>query len=198
MPNFNLENYVPVNQRLAQFYTDSPEGRVVTSVIEHHRESGFVMVRAEIYKTADAAIPAATGHAFEERAVGYVNATSYVENAETSAVGRALALLGYSIDKGIASREEIEKVERYETAGMNVVPMPNHNVAAGLKDLATAKQLGMIRSIAKDAGVDPEAEAMDMLNCSLCDLSKKAASGLIDHLLKVAKHTAKKPVKQAV
>ncbi len=93
--NPRFENYVPVSER-----------------IEHDRESGFVLVRAEVYRLSDDALPAATGHAFEVRSEGYVNKTSYIENAETSAVGRALALLGYEIKRGVASREEMQKVER--------------------------------------------------------------------------------------
>lgn len=112
MANFNLDNYVPVNARLSNFYLSNPAGRVQTSIVEHDRESGFVMVRAEIFRDAVDTIPAATGHAFEERGVGHVNKTSYIENCETSAVGRALALLGYEIAKSIASRQEMEKVER--------------------------------------------------------------------------------------
>lgn len=116
MPNPNVQdrlaNYVPVNERLEQFYSDHPEGRVLTSVLEHSAEQGFILMRAETYRNQDDALPAATGHAFENRSEGYVNKTSYIENCETSAVGRALALMGYEIKRGIASREEMEKVER--------------------------------------------------------------------------------------
>lgn len=107
-----LANYVPVNERLEQFYSDHSEGRVLTTVLEHSAVDGFILMRAEIYRSQDDALPAATGHAFENRSEGYVNKTSYIENCETSAVGRALALMGYEIKRGIASREEMQKVER--------------------------------------------------------------------------------------
>lgn len=112
MPKFELVNYVPVHKRLSSFYADYPEGRVSTKIVEHDRESGYVLVKAEVFKDIASTEPAATGHAFEERAASFVNRTSYIENAETSAVGRALALMGYEINKGLASREEMEKVER--------------------------------------------------------------------------------------
>lgn len=105
-------DYVPVSERLEHFYKDYPSGRVLTSIVEHDAEHGFVLIRAEIYRQHDDAMPAATGHAFENRSEGYVNKTSYIENCETSATGRALALLGYEIKRGIASREEMEKTER--------------------------------------------------------------------------------------
>jgi len=71
------------------------------------------VIKASVYRTLLADHPASTGHAFEERSAGYVNKTSYIENCESSAVGRSLALMGYEITRGIASREEIQKVERF-------------------------------------------------------------------------------------
>ncbi|HVG30577.1 MAG TPA: hypothetical protein VM864_12795 [Pyrinomonadaceae bacterium] len=112
-----FEDYVPVAERLEKFYQTFPEGRVTTSIVEHSSESGFVLMRAEVYRSADDAAPAATGHAFEVRGESYVNKTSYVENAETSAVGRALALLGFEVKRGIASREELQKTARMQPAG---------------------------------------------------------------------------------
>jgi hypothetical protein len=104
-----FEDYVPVAERLEKFYAAYPEGRVLTAIVEHDREAGFILMRAEVYRNADDAQPAATGHAFEIRSEGYVQKTSYVEVCETSSVGRALALLGFEVKRGIASREEIEK-----------------------------------------------------------------------------------------
>lgn len=120
MPSFDLNNYVPVHNRLSSFYADNPTGRIQTTIIEHDRESGFVLVKAEIYRDAADTVPVATGHAFEERGQGHVNRTSYIENCETSATGRALALMGYSIDRGIASREEMQKVQRMNAAAPKV------------------------------------------------------------------------------
>jgi hypothetical protein len=104
-----FEDYVPVAERLERFYERFPDGRVITHIIEHNMETGFVLMRAEVYRNADDAQPAATGHAFEVRSEGYVQKTSYIEVCETSSVGRALALLGFEVKRGIASREEIEK-----------------------------------------------------------------------------------------
>lgn len=109
---FNLDDYVMVKDRVTKFYQKYPTGRIITQVIEHDRETGFVMIKAEIFRFFDEAVPASTGHAYELKAEGYVNKTSYVENCETSAVGRALGLLSFEITGSIASREEMEKVER--------------------------------------------------------------------------------------
>lgn len=110
--NDRFEDYVPVAERLEKFYERFPDGRVITHIIEHNLESGFVLMRAEVYRSPDDAQPAATGHAFEVRGESYVNKTSYIENCETGAVGRALALLGFEVKRGIASREELEKTAR--------------------------------------------------------------------------------------
>ena len=111
-----FEDYVPVAERLERFYERYPEGRICTSIVQHDLETGFVLMRAEVYRTPDDAQPAATGHAFEVRGESYVNKTSYVENAETSSVGRALAMLGFEVKRGIASREELQKTARMQPA----------------------------------------------------------------------------------
>jgi len=113
--NDRFEDYVPVAERLERFYEKFPDGRVITHIIEHNSESGFVLMRAEVYRSPDDAQPAATGHAFEVRGESYVNKTSYIENCETGSVGRALALLGFEVKRGIASREELEKTSRMTT-----------------------------------------------------------------------------------
>jgi hypothetical protein len=56
------------------------------------------------------------------------------------------------------------------------------SVAKTLGDLITSKQLGMIRSIARDADIDAAKECGNLLKCSVTELSKRAASEFIDHL----------------
>ena len=73
-------------------------------------------MRAEVFRESDDAMPAATGHAYELRSAGHVQQGSYVEVGETSAVGRALALLGFEVRRGIASREEVERGARKQQA----------------------------------------------------------------------------------
>ncbi|HJQ32771.1 MAG TPA: hypothetical protein VJ866_11355 [Pyrinomonadaceae bacterium] len=104
---FNPDEYITVSERIEKFYAKFPQGRILTSIIEHNAETGFVLVRAEVYREPDDTLPAATGHAYELRSAGHVQAGSYVEVGETSAVGRALALLGFEVRRGVASREEV-------------------------------------------------------------------------------------------
>lgn len=116
MANFDLSKYIPVHARIAEFYEKYPDGRIVTEIIKLNEDSGFVCIKAGAYRNRDDVEPSSTGHAFEIRGQGYVNTTSFIENGETSAVGRALANLGFKIDNGIASREEMQKVERMTEA----------------------------------------------------------------------------------
>jgi hypothetical protein len=107
-----MQDYVTVAERIEKFYERFPDGRIVTHIIEHDAERGFILMRAEIYRHPDDAQPSATGHAYEYRDGGYVQKTSYIEVGETSAVGRALALCGFEVKRGIASREDMEKQTR--------------------------------------------------------------------------------------
>ncbi|HST24108.1 MAG TPA: hypothetical protein VLR90_23600 [Blastocatellia bacterium] len=107
-----VQDYVTVAERIEKFYQRHENGRIVTHIVEHDAERGFILMRAEIYRSADDALPAATGHAYEFKSEGYVQRTSYIEVCETSAVGRALAMAGFEVRRGIASREEMEKAAR--------------------------------------------------------------------------------------
>jgi pyruvate/2-oxoglutarate dehydrogenase complex dihydrolipoamide acyltransferase (E2) component len=104
---FNPDEYITVSERIEKFYAKFPQGRIITTIIEHSAETGFILMRAEVYREPDDELPAATGHAYELRSAGHVQAGSYVEVCETSSVGRALALLGFEVRRGVASREEV-------------------------------------------------------------------------------------------
>lgn len=107
-----IQDYITVAERIEKFYERYPEGRIITHIVEHDAERGFILMRAEIYRSADDAHPSATGHAYEMKSEGYVQRTSYIEVCETSTVGRALAMAGFEVKRGIASREEMEKSAR--------------------------------------------------------------------------------------
>lgn len=101
---FNLDEYVTVNERIMKFYEKYPEGRIVTEIISW--QDGVIVMKATVYRDSNN-IPAATGHAYEKEGSSFINQTSALENAESSATGRALAMLGFEIKKSIASYEEV-------------------------------------------------------------------------------------------
>ncbi|MGB8509946.1 MAG: hypothetical protein WCD76_16330, partial [Pyrinomonadaceae bacterium] len=127
---FNPDEYVTVNERVEKFHAKYPNGKLLTAIIEHNAETGFVLMRAEAYREAGDEMPAATGHAYEYKSSGGPQASSYVEVCETSAVGRALALLGFEVKRGIASREEMEKAARRQNAAPATNAAPSTTNAA--------------------------------------------------------------------
>jgi len=119
---FNPDEYITVSERIEKFYARFPQGRIVTTIIEHSAETGFILMRAEVYREPDDSLPAATGHAYELRSAGHVQAGSYVEVCETSSVGRALALLGFEVRRGVASREEVIRGAKKQQAAAGSAP----------------------------------------------------------------------------
>lgn len=104
---FNLDDYEPVAERIDKFWLEFPDGRIITE-LTHFDEKRFI-VKSSIWK-AQAEEPAATGYAEELVGSTPVNKTSALENCETSAIGRALANLGYASKAQRPSREEMVKV----------------------------------------------------------------------------------------
>ena len=105
---FNLEDYETVEERLIKFWKDHEDGQIHTRLLEH-TTSRFI-VEASIYRTEADARPWTTGLAEETVQGRGVNATSALENCETSAIGRALANAGDATKGKRASREEMTKV----------------------------------------------------------------------------------------
>ena len=102
---FNIDDYIEVKDRVKQLKKDYPESVIQTDVIE--LTDTRVTIKAFIYLDNEGKKPT-TGHSY----MNIPGTTSFtrgseLENAETSAVGRAIANLGYAIDKSIASRDEV-------------------------------------------------------------------------------------------
>ena len=105
---FNLEDYETVEERLVKFWKDNPNGQIHTKLLDS--ASGRFIVEAAIFRSGDDIRPWSTGLAEETIQGRGVNATSALENCETSAIGRALANAGYATKGKRASREEMTKV----------------------------------------------------------------------------------------
>ncbi len=101
-------NYETVEERLVKFWKDNPNGQIHTKLLDS--ASGRFIVEAAIFRSGDDIRPWSTGLAEETIQGRGVNATSALENCETSAIGRALANAGYATKGKRASREEMTKV----------------------------------------------------------------------------------------
>lgn len=96
--------YVLVSDRVLYFNETYPDGQITTEMLSAP-DATHVVVKA----TVSTGKQTFTGHAQEVVGEGYINKTSALENAETSAVGRALALMGIGVIDSIASVDEIHK-----------------------------------------------------------------------------------------
>lgn len=116
---FNLQDYETVETRLNKFIKDFPDFRISTE-LESFANDRFI-VKAYIYRTYLDAVAFSTGLAEEKITDRGVNSTSALENCETSAIGRALANAGYATKGNRASREEMDKVQRFSKPATNKV-----------------------------------------------------------------------------
>lgn len=95
--------YAEVNQRIKAFRMVYPTGTIQTEMLSN--ENGVCIFKATV---GSENIILGTGTAYEKENSSFINKTSYIENCETSAVGRALGMAGFGIDTSIASAEEVQ------------------------------------------------------------------------------------------
>lgn len=104
--DFDASTYVKVNERLKQFRDQYPNGSIIT---ERVRENGGVIYRAIIFRDINDCKPASTGHAYLPDTMKGEKVEEY---CETVSLGRGLAILGFKVEKSIASAEEMQQFER--------------------------------------------------------------------------------------
>jgi hypothetical protein len=151
MAHFDLSLYETVAQRLERWWTAYPDGRIVTSI--HHYDGSTVIFKAEGYIGRNFDLHGielgfgrliATGYAEEVFGNSPVNKTSFLENCETSAIGRMISNspIGHTGER--ASSTEMEKVNRINSAPAQ----PDSHGSA------TPKQIGFLKSLARGKGWD--------------------------------------------
>lgn len=100
------KEYAEVNQRIKAFRMIYPTGTIETNLVSN--ENGVCIFKAMVgFFDGENLIVLGTGTAYEKEGSSFINKTSYIENCETSAVGRALGMAGFGIDTSIASFEEV-------------------------------------------------------------------------------------------
>lgn len=104
------KDYAEVNQRVKAFRMCFPNGSITTEILKC--ENGVVVMKATAQDEDGKVL--GTGLAYEKEDSSFINKQSYIENCETSAVGRALGMCGFGIDVSVASSEEIENANANE------------------------------------------------------------------------------------
>lgn len=137
--------YVMVNTRVNAFREIEPSGGISTDIISH--ENGVVVIKATI--TDEDGKVLSTGIASEKEGSSFVNKTSYIENCETSAVGRALGFLGIGIDDSMASAEEVANAMLQQ----NKEQSPEEQFPQ-LKVTASDREIQNFKDVCEEYGLD--------------------------------------------
>lgn len=164
-------------------YVDYVEWHTVADILDEHASDWSHTIRdikqfGDIF-TVTVAITI-DGVTREGIGTGTAETELGIKKAEHDALKRAAVKFGIARD---LYKKESDTIERE-----GAVPPPQNDgfpsnpIARSLSDLVTAKQLGMIRAISREIGVDPDVECQNVMSCKTDELSKKAASGLIQHL----------------
>ena len=150
------KQYVPVNQRILGFWEFCPigselSGAIITEILKD--DGKRCDVKASVYIGGTLI---STGHAFEFHDAGMVNKTSYVENAETSAIGRALGVLGIGCTESLASAEEMQNALAHQE---NLNAGAQRDTAPQIDDYTKAKQRlwSAAKAFATLQGMEPKA-----------------------------------------
>ena len=134
--DFKGKGYAQVNERVKAFRMVCPNGSITTEIVS--MEDGVVTMRATVLEEDGTVL--ATGYAQEKESSSYINKTSYIENCETSAVGRALGFAGIGIDGSMASADELANALNNQNKG----------------EYITKKEQTILINTIKGAGLDVE------------------------------------------
>ena len=145
--NIRGKQYVEVNERIKFFRQEDEYKNWTISTEFTALDSEMCVCKAIIADTNQRVV--ATGHAHEERSGSHINKTSYVENCETSAIGRALAMMGIGIDTSIASANEVNDAIAKQSADSSA-PVDNiMDKAVGYIKTSTDKRKAFDSVVAK-------------------------------------------------
>lgn len=139
--NIKGKDYVMVNERLMAFREEHPDYSLVSELV--HYDENSCIIKASVID--EKGVVRATGYAQEDKSSSMINKTSFIENCETSAWGRALGNFGYGIGSSIASAEEVS---------MAIAKQEMEEIVGGAFVLKSGKYDG--KTIQQVYEIDPE------------------------------------------
>lgn len=160
------KGYIEVNQRIKAFRQVYPTGTISTEILS--LDNGVVMMKATVLD--DDGKTLATGLAYEKESSSFINKTSFIENCETSAIGRALGFCGFGIDSSVASAEEVENA------------MLNQGNQGNQERKASPKQVALLEKIYQGENMEKLLKYNNLEK--LEDMSMTKASELISKNMK--------------
>lgn len=180
--NIKGRQYAEVNQRIKAFRMVYPEGFIISEIDQLVDGLCIFRARVGVYEVfADGAVKErvlGTGTAYEKEGSSQINRTSYIENCETSAIGRALGMAGFGIDTSVASAEEVENaIHQQEQEAPVEITRDN------MGDPMTVAQKNKIFRELDRAGFTRDVIEQN-IGKSIDELSKIEASNLIERLMK--------------
>lgn len=190
--NIKGKDYVMVNERIKELKRLYPDYSIVTEI--EHLEDKMCVVKAMILDAEGN--PKATGHAYEREGSTPINRTSFIENAETSAVGRAIGFMNIGIDTSICSAEELaiaisqqETPEQIAERKLNgeAVELPTGEDFAKAMKSASSQQITMIKTICERIGQPTDNICKKYRVKELGDLSPEQATEIIEKLKEAKK-----------
>ena len=156
--------YAEVNQRIKAFRMVYPDGFITTEITSLKDGVCVFTARVGYYDNWEPYV-IGMGTAYEKEGSSFINQTSYIENCETSAVGRALGMAGFGIDMSVASYEEVANAQLNQGERLATPKQVEY-----LKKLYTGEKLEKLLQI---NGID-----------KLEDMPMTKASNLIDKITK--------------
>lgn len=144
------KDYAEVNQRIKAFRMVYPTGTIETELVSN--ENGVCVFKTTVgYFNELGFVVLATGTAYEREDSSFINKTSYIENCETSSVGRALGIAGFGIDTSVASAEEVQNAIKNQgepTATPNQIEiLKQYYTGDNLNKLLSANKVTRIEDI---------------------------------------------------
>lgn len=184
------KKYVLVSDRVIYFNEKYPNGRIRTKIVKD--DDAQYIVRATVTPDVDNKFRTFNGFAQEVIGKGFVNSTSALENAETSAVGRALAMMGIGVIDSIASIDEINKAtNRNKTKEEKFEEELENDIKEEKKENPiTEEQKGKIKGLLLELGRKPEyleEQIGKKINDLGLDEANKIIKGMVSKLLKKGK-----------